>query len=180
MLDPWDRVVTEDVVQPRVLSYSREDMVRLWTRREANGSHTYPPHFGAVALPWRVVLAVHHVDGSAFTVTAEVTYSCPAPFLTPENATLVATGAVASVSLPRDCTLVKSSSAVVPLGDLAPGGSARAEWRCVFGGQSPASLHIAVWAHGRVTASVPQYDTFFPGYEYGDDIGGRSVISFSM
>jgi hypothetical protein len=85
--DPWDRDA-----QPRTVSYSDDEMCRLWNKTEDQGvgGVVFPSHAAVVAVPWTVVVASTAANPesqlladdettSHFLVTATVRVPCPAP-----------------------------------------------------------------------------------------------------
>lgn len=133
------------------LNYSEFD--QLWD---------YSGHWGMFACPWLITLNVPDqiYAGSNFTVTANVTYPCPAPFPPEYPASCKAT-----ISLPTGLRLFSNETNVKELADLQPGSSTRASWNVDT--ETPGHFTINVTAEGNITG----FDLLPPPYNYVDRIG---------
>jgi hypothetical protein len=132
----------------------------------------------------------HHVGAFKSTKTNQPTnqpmplgrYPCPAPFCSAPSKEYVASAAFAEITLPAGWVLVNTSTAHVLFAEsFAPGQTATVSWLARVQDTWDKTLPTAlvVTAAGAITGSVPSTfrskNSYYPGYNYSDLIGGTST-----
>lgn len=138
----------------------------------------YSYYWGLFTSPWNINIVAPEIvgEGNTFTVTATVTYPCPAPFSTYDypaslsNATLI---------LPVGLSLALGETAkkTIDTGDLAAGSSATVTW--AVQADSLGVYPILVEAEGKVAGSVYPHGPY-PDYSYEDRIGGSGRFGVTV
>jgi hypothetical protein len=188
-IDTWGRDTLHLNDWTGILPWTYTDFQSGWNYEEYGTAHPYSgPYFGAIVLPWTVDVDVKgkQTAGSTITVSASITYPCPAPF---NSAMFPASDAFASISLPTGMTLV-SPSGEISMGTLGAGERATVSWT-VHCGQDCSGAAISVTACGLVSGHVPDAERIYlpesrsdeqakcyPAYDYTDMIGGTGFVSF--
>jgi len=174
-------------IQPRVVSYSTEQLCALWNYSELNGNMTNLPYYGAFVAPWQVTLTyVENVDRS-MTISANVTYLCPEPFCPTTDNTSTATNSSIMLSLPPNMKLINDkASLLIELGDVMPQDSLSVSWVVSVQdslSKSEEQSSISVHAYGLIRSSVPDmwldtHTLYAAGYQYQDIIGGTATVLY--
>lgn len=174
-IDTWGRDTLHLNNWTGILPWTYADFQSGWNYAEYGTAH---PYFGAIVLPWTVTMDVkgRPVAGSTMTVTASITYPCPAPF---DKAQFPASDALATISIPTGMTLV-GSSAQVSLGTMSAGSTTTVTWT-VHCDQNSRGTSVSVTACGLVSGSVPDawwsgQMNYYPAYDYADLIGGEGTL----
>jgi hypothetical protein len=131
----------------------------------------YSSHWALLVTPWRIEVSAPPsiLQGSAFNVTASITYPAPYPFYTNQYP---ATLSNATISHPSGLNLApdETSRKVIHAGTFSSGDSATVNWTVTA---KEAGTHtIRVEALGKVAGSVPSLPTYPQPYSYTDRIGG--------
>jgi hypothetical protein len=164
--DPWNTSWGGPYGGPNLrLSYST--FQSLWG---------YSSYWGLFTHPWEVSInaPTTAAQGSAFSVTATVTYPCPSPFNTADYPD---SSAQATITLPAGFSLQSGETATKTLGggSMAAGSSTSVSWQ-VLTANTQGSYEISVSTEGRVSGSVPAEGSY-PAYSYTDRIGGSSTYA---
>jgi len=176
-----------DDVQPRVVTYSTEELCALWDYSELNGNATNLPFYGAFVAPWQVVLTYTENCDRSMTITANVTYLCPTPFCPTSDNTSTALNSTILLTLPSHMKLVdQKASLLIELGEVAPEDSLSVSW--VVSVEDPLEKSderssISVHAYGLISSSVPDmwldtHTLYAAGYQYQDVIGGTATVLY--
>jgi hypothetical protein len=136
----------------------------------------YSDHWALLVTPWKVkVTAPSEITvGSAFNVTATITYPSPPPFSSSQypaslsNATLILSS---GISLATGQTAKQTISD----GNMASGEPASLNW--TVSANAAGSHAIGVEAQGKVAGSVWSLPTYPAPYNYADRIGGYNQTS---
>lgn len=174
--DPWGRDEKQKTNQTGIIRWTYDQFQSGWNYSAAGEGH---PYFGMVMLPWKVdVNAKGRLNaGSVTTITAKITYPCPAPF---NRSQFHARDCEANITLPDGMTLL-SGPTNVSLGDMNAGSETSASWRAMVEG--PVSgKSIQVEAEGIVSGDVPEArwtgeTVYYPPYNYTDAIGGEGSMA---
>lgn len=120
--------------------------------------------------PWKIELsAPRNMLPGNFTVTANITYPCPAPFprsMYPSHNVSVA------INVPEGLALASGEQAEKTLSDMSAGETASASWN--LEANSTGFYTISVEAEGFIGGFVPPIPSGYPEYHYEDRIGGEN------
>jgi hypothetical protein len=170
--DPWGRDLRYLPDMPGVIAWTYAEVEASWNY-VAYG--TSKPFWGTAIMPWTVDVNVKGKvqAGSQITVTATVTYPCPAPF---DSTQFPATNALATITLPTGLTL--DGAATLSLGNMAAGSTKTVSWKATVGAGFSGGA-VDVQAGGVISGSVPEtrwegQSQSYPPYNYIDLIGGGS------
>jgi hypothetical protein len=176
-VDPWERDNGRLENPDGLITWTYAELQIGWNYPEDASPH---PYFGAVIAPWAVSLEVRGraAAGSTVTVTAQISYPCPAPV---DCSQFPAEGALAEIFLPPGMRLAGGAPAV-SMGTLPAGNAVTLAWRVVLDA-NPAGSTLLVRGSGLVQGSVPEAywagdHVYYPAYRYVDRIGGEASLSF--
>jgi hypothetical protein len=174
--DPWGRDLKHKTNFTGVTRWTYDEFQSGWNYAAAGEGR---PYFGMISLPWKVDVATqgNFNPGSTATVTASITYPCPAPF---DHSQFPAKDCTADITLPDGLNLV-SGSKKISLGEMVAGSTAKASWKVKADGNIMGKS-IIVKAQGIVTGHVPEaqwtgVSVTYPPYDYTDAIGGEASIT---
>jgi PKD repeat protein len=143
------------------------------TYEEFNHDWDYSNHWALFVSPWQIeVTTPNNISlGSAFNVTATITYPLHPPF---PDWQYPASSSNATITLPAELSLVPSETAekTIDIGDLTAGNSSNVTW--TVQAASLGTYTISVEAEGKVAGSVPPLPYYPEAYNYEDRIGGYS------
>ena len=175
--DPWGRDMRYLPGMSGVIAWSYADVQTMWNYV---GYGTDVPFFGVAMMPWNVNVRVQGGTkaGALETVTATVTYPCPAPFATTQ---FPASATTATITTPAGVTVLGAPT--VNLGTFAAGSTATVSWQLRVDQTPPVGATITVQAQGLVSGSVPAADwqgqsQSYPPYSYTDAIGGYGYATY--
>jgi len=169
--DPWGRDMRYLPGMPGVVAWTYADVATAWNYV---GYGTSLPFYGVAILPWTVGVNVTGSTGvgGLATVTASVTYPCPAPF---DPSQFPASEVTATIAPPAGVTVLGSPT--VAIGNFPAGSVTTVSWQVRIDQALAPGAVIAVRAQGLVSGSVPEADwqgqsQSYPPYSYTDVIGG--------
>lgn len=171
--DPWGRDMRYLPGTEGLVAWTYDEVAVGWNY-VAYG--TTQPYWGVAILPWTVEVSATPVSATQATVTARITYPCPAPFDPSEYA---ATAAAATLWVPSGVEVTGPVSQAIGGGHLGAGQSATVTWN--LRSSSPfAGQPVWVQASGIISGSVPEAPwtggyVAYPAYDYTDEIGGTGV-----
>ena len=195
MNDPWSREFKNDM--DYVGSSSQSANPNAWDLEFGTFDMTYADFldvwslpttiwgvpdlaYGAVFVaPWEIELTVPDSvsPGKKFTVTADITYPCPAPFGSDAFPMFTASGLVATLTVGSDLSIV--GDAAVDIEDvLAAGQHIKVSWT-VKAPSTGGVYSLSVDATGIVSGSLDEWHDY-PAYDYTDVIGGSASASVSF
>lgn len=130
----------------------------------------YSGHEVLFACPWQIAVGMpDNVDvGENFTVTANITYPCPAPFLPAYQAS----SCKATVTLSAGLKLIDGENNTKSLGDLLAGSGTQVSWNA--NAEAPGHFSVDVESEGNITGFVSAKPYIGPEYYYQDRIGGSN------
>ncbi|MBN1236732.1 MAG: C39 family peptidase [Methanotrichaceae archaeon] len=173
--DPWGRDQKHQTNWTGITAWTYDELHSGWNYTAQGEDH---PYWGMVMMPWQidVKLSGPIKPGSTATVTADITYPCPAPF---NSSLFPARDARAAIALPDGMRLAFGSGTAM-LGEMKAGSSKRASWKVEVDG-SVQGKKIKVAALGNVSGQVPEArwtggQKSYPPYNYVDAIGGEASL----
>lgn len=176
-IDPWGRDLKHITNADGTITWPYSDLLLSWNYAEYGTSQ---PYFGAAIMPWKVSISTQGSikAGNQISVTANVTYPCPAPF---NCASYPASASSLKIELPTGMRLV-DDSAEITLGNLPAGGVAAASWKVIVD-SIPAGQSLIVTGSGNISGWVPEAHwagdkVYYPAYAYDDLIGGSAELKF--
>ncbi len=175
--DPWGRDLKYLPGLPGVIAWTYAEVATGWNY-VAYG--TPQPFFGVALMPWKVDVQTkgQMKVGNTITVTASVTYPCPAPF---SPLQFPASDASASLALPAGLSLLGAQT--VALGNMGAGTTKTVSWQVRVDQVPAAGAALTVQAGGLVSGAVPEANwtgqsQSYPPYSYTDLIGGSGSLKF--
>jgi len=158
--DPWNNVEWGGDYGGPNLAMNYTFFADMWN---------YSGNWSLFVSPWRVVIDTPRVVyvGQRFTVTANITYTCPSPFSSYEYP---ASSCNATIILSEDLTLADSENSTKNIGSLQAGDTAQAFWM-VEAKRSGNYSVMLVEAEGKIGGFVGEKPDVGPSYDYQDRIG---------
>jgi hypothetical protein len=134
----------------------------------------YSSHWALLVTPWKVRLTAPSEKsvGSAFNVTATVTYPSPPPF---SSSQYPASQSNATLMLPSEMNLANGQTAKRIIGNLTAGETTSLYW--TVSASALGSYVMDVEVEGKVAGSVPSLPNYPTPYSYTDRIGGYNETS---
>ncbi|MDH4123537.1 MAG: C39 family peptidase [Thermoplasmata archaeon] len=174
--DPWGRDLNHLTDWTGIIEWTYEDFQMGWNYAEYGSPN---PYFGAALIPWEINVDISGelIVGSTATVTATVTYPCPAPF---DGSQVPAKDAMVEILLPEGLSL-KKGDAAISIGTLNAGETDSVSWKVIVNAPVDGeSLSVKAW--GIVSGSVPEAwwagnHNYYPPYDYTDAIGNVVAVN---
>ncbi len=159
--DPWNNVEWGGTYGGPCLAFNYSTFLDLWQ---------YSGYWGLFTSPWHIKIDTpsNVQQGDSFTVTANITYPCPAPFLTSDYPSSLCN---ATIMLPTGLILAEGEIAKKPLGNIFPANSVILNW--TVKAENCGTYNLTVETEGKVAGSVSAHG-IFPNYNYEDRIGAKS------
>jgi hypothetical protein len=159
--DPWNNVEWGGTYGGPCLAFNYSTFLDLWS---------YSGYWGLFTSPWNIEInAPSNVQQrDNFTVTANITYPCPAPFPTSNYPSSLCN---ATITLPTGLTLTQGETAKKALGNILPRNSAILNW--TIKAENCGTYNLTVETEGKVVGSVSAHE-IFPSYNYEDRVGAES------
>jgi parallel beta-helix repeat protein len=159
--DPWNNVEWGGTYGGPYLAFNYSTFLDLWS---------YSGYWGLFTSPWNIEINTpsNVQQGDNFTVTANITYPCPAPFPTTNYPSSLCN---ATITLPTGLVLAGDETAKKALGNILPGNSAIVNWTIIA--ENCGTYNLTVETEGKVAGSVSAH-AIFPSYNYEDRIGAKS------
>ena len=134
----------------------------------------YSGHWALLVTPWKARLTApsKKLVGSAFNVTATVTYPSPPPFSSSESP---ASQSTATLMLPNGMNLAVGQTLEKTIGNLTAGETKSVYW--TVSASVLGSYVVGVEVEGLVAGSVPSLPSYPAPYSYTDRIGGYNQTS---
>lgn len=161
MHDPWNKALWGGTYGGADTAMTYSTFLLLWG---------YLNNWGLWIHPWIVELQMPtSVDkGTNFTVTANITYLCPAPFNTDTSS---AFDFNATILLPENLAII-SSEATHSLGYITTNNPVQTTW--LINATYTGSFDVSITVAGMVEGTVEAHDPYI-SYSYQDEIGGSYV-----
>jgi len=165
--DPWNNVAWGGRYGGPYLALSYSTFLDLWS---------YSGCWGLFTSPWNIEINAPSKaqQGCTFAVTANITYTCPAPFPTSDYPSSLCN---ATITLPTGLILAQGETVKKALGNVLPGNSVTLNW--TIEAENCGSYNLAIEAEGSVVGSVFG-DEIFPSYDYEDRIGAKSSFTLEV
>eukprot|EP01088_Endostelium_zonatum_P016685 TRINITY_DN4614_c0_g1_i1.p1 TRINITY_DN4614_c0_g1~~TRINITY_DN4614_c0_g1_i1.p1 ORF type:complete len:384 (-),score=70.36 TRINITY_DN4614_c0_g1_i1:36-1187(-) len=194
LLDPWDRsnldrgVISAQPLQPRVVSYSREDFCFLWNYADHSSlfNTSYGNYTAVIISPWHLDLKFYINEKGNVTVECRIEY--PGPFNAlaghEKEQYYLAKNVIVNIELPKG---LRSLTANPTFPSMAPGEVKTVKWDVYAENEMDTGVVYPSWIKVKAYGTISGYirarqgwlpNTVYPAYDYSDQIGGEAQVWF--